>query len=168
MWQREEEAAVLNNVMAEDYASLLKSVQKSTFTRLFFFFTRDEGSRSASEFLVRKLASVCVIFWIFIPTASKKKGGTKSSSDEENIPSSSRKVTCDGAKMTGGQPPLARWPDAVWCLGENDEETTTFIETGEGVGQQAEHLRQTVRTSRFFTFSTHPLFFIHVVHVWVI
>lgn len=32
VWQREEEAAVLSNVMAEDYASLLKSVKKSTFT----------------------------------------------------------------------------------------------------------------------------------------
>lgn len=87
----------------------------------------------------------CVILFIFIPTASKKKGGTKSSSDEENIPSSTRKVTCGGANVTGGAS-IHQWRDAVWCLGENDEETPSFIETGEGaVGQQAEHLRQTVR-----------------------
>lgn len=44
---------------------------------------------------------------LLFPTASKKNGGAKSSSDEENIPSTTRKVTCDG-----------RWGDALPGSGE--------------------------------------------------
>lgn len=89
---------------------------------------------------------MCVLLFVLVPTASKRKGGTKTSSDEEIIPSSTRKVTCERANMKRGQPPLIRGRDAVWRLGENYQETTTFIETGQGdVGQQAEHRRQTVR-----------------------
>lgn len=89
---------------------------------------------------------MCVLLFVLVPTASKRKGGTKTSSDEEILPSSTRKVTCERANMKRRQPPLIRGRDAVWRLGENYQETTTFIETGQGdVGQQAEHRRQTVR-----------------------
>lgn len=83
--QKEAEAASIDSVMAEDHAVLLKSVKKSTLKAAFFkwLFTKSDPN----------LTGISQRLFCAHPAASKKSGAAKSSSDDENVPARTRKVT---------------------------------------------------------------------------
>lgn len=85
--QKEAEAASIDSVMAEDHAVLLKSVKKSKLKAAFFkwLFTKSDPN----------LTGISQRLFCAHPAASKKSVAAKSSSDDENVPARTRKVTAD-------------------------------------------------------------------------